>query len=302
MSDQPFDAVLIGGGPANLSAALALGRARRHVLLTDAGPRRNGAATHVNNFLTRDHTPPDEMRRIGREQLAKYPTVTLRDEPVLGVSGERGAFRVELPSGVVDARRLLLGTGMIDEMLPIEGFAERWGHAIYQCPYCHGYEVRDRPWGFLVSPQNAGHFVPFALQALQWTDRLTVFTHGQMEVDGDTRGLLEARGIRLATAPIERLVGPGTTLTGVATGGEVIPCDALYAHPPQRQVQLVGALGLELDDDGYVRVDEMRRETSRPGIYAAGDLTTRMQGAILAAGFGTRAAAMINVELAMEPH
>ena len=97
-------------------------------------------------------------------------------------------------------------------------------------------------------------------------------------------------------------MGPGTTLTGVATGGEVIPCDALYAHPPQRQVPLVSALGLELDDDGYVRVDEMRRETSRPGIYAAGDLTTRMQGAILAAGFGTRAAAMINVELAMEPH
>ncbi len=302
MKQTTFDAVLVGGGPANLSAALALGRARRRGLLADAGPRRNAAATHVNNFLTRDGTPPDEMRRLGREQLQRYGSVEVRDEAVRAIGGERGAFEVELAGGSVTARRVLLGTGMIDELLPIEGFEERWGHAIYQCPYCHGWEVRDRPWGFLVSATNASHVVPFALKALQWTDSVTVFTHGAVEISDEDAGRLRGRGIRVETSPVRRLAGAGRSLARVELeDGTELACEALFAHPPQRQVPLVAGLGLELDEHGYVRVDEMRCETSTPGIFAAGDLTTRMQGAILAAAHGTRAAAMINVDLAMEP-
>jgi len=301
MTQELFDAVLVGGGPANLSAALALGRARRRVLLVDAGPRRNAAATHVNNFLTRDGTPPDEMRRIGREQLGRYPSVTLRDEAVHAITGERGAFRVSLEGGDVTAKRLLLGTGMIDEEIAIEGFAERWGHAIYQCPYCHGWDVRERPWGFLMTPHSAGHALMFGLLLTQWTDTLTVFTQGIPLADEDAERL-RARGVRVEASPVRRLTGPEGALRRVELeDGGSIECEALFAHPPQRHVPLVAALGLELDEAGYVKVDGMRRETSTPGIFAAGDLTTPVQGALLGAAQGTQAAAVINVDLAMDP-
>src|SRR5688572_18883556 len=122
-----IDVVIVGGGPAGLSAALALGRARKRVLLCDSGARRNATAEHIHNFVTRDGTPPDEFRRVGRQELATYPNVETRDVRVESVSGSRGAFRVDLASGSVETRRILLCTGMIDEMLPIEGFRELWG-------------------------------------------------------------------------------------------------------------------------------------------------------------------------------
>ena len=296
--DGMIDVVIVGGGPAGLSAALALGRARRRVLLCDAGPRRNAAAEQVHNFVTRDGTPPEEFRKIGREQLARYPNVEVRDVRVGAVGGTRGAFRVEVEESV-EARRVLLCSGMIDEMLPIEGFRELWGHAIFQCPYCHGWEVQDRRWGYLVLPASASHLVPFALQARAWTREVVVFTGGA-ELAEEARGRLQAAGIRIETAPVTRMVAREGRLEAVELGdGTTVRCEVLFAHPPQRQVELVRVLGVELED-GYVRVDAMKRETSVPGIYASGDLTTRMQGAMFAAAAGTQAAAMINVDLAME--
>lgn len=296
-----YDVVIVGGGPSGLSAALALGRARKRVLLCDSGPRRNAAAEHIHNFVTRDGTPPDEFRRIGRQQLAGYPNVRVQDVRVESIAGARGAFRVALTSEVVEARRVLLCTGMIDEMIPLDGFRELWGRAIFQCPYCHGWEAQDRKWGFLALPAVAAHFLPFALQARGWTRDLVVFTSGAFVVPEDTSAQLRAAGIRLETAPVARLVARENRLEAVElANGATVPCDVLFAHPPQRQIELVRALGVALDDDGLVRVDPMKRETSIPGIYAAGDLATRMQGAILGAASGTQAAAMLNLELTME--
>ena len=296
-----YDVVIVGGGPGGLAGALALGRARKRVLLCDAGPRRNAAATHLHNFVTRDGTPPDEFRAIGRDQLARYPNATVRDVGVDAIAGSRGAFRVGLTGGAsVDARRVLLCTGMVDELLTIDGFRELWGHAIFQCPYCHGWEARDQPWGYLVVTATAGHLVPFAIQARSWTSEVTVFTNGAAIVD-DARAQLEAAGIRIATPPISRLVGEHGRLEAVALGdGTTMACSALFAHPPQHQVALVRQLGVAVDDDGYVKTDPMTRETSVRGIYAAGDLTSRMQGAIMAAAASAQAAAMINLELSLE--
>ncbi len=296
-----YDVVIAGGGPAGLSAALALGRARKRVLLCDSGPRRNAAAEHIHNFVTRDGTPPAEFRQIGRQQLANYPNVQARDVGVESVSGERGAFRVELPSEAVEARRILLCNGMVDEMLPIEGFRELWGHAILQCPYCHGWEAQDRRWGYLGLASDVSHFLPFALLARGWTRDLVVFTSGAFDIPNESRVALDAAGIRLETAPVARLVSRANRLEAIElSNGTSVPCDLLFAHPPQRQVDLVRSLGLAFDDDGYVRVDPMTRETSIAGIYAAGDLTTRMQGAMFAAAAGTQAATTINRELTME--
>jgi thioredoxin reductase len=295
------DVVIIGGGPAGLSAALALGLARKRVLLCDSGPRRNAAAEHVRNFVTRDGSPPSELRRVGREQLLSYPSVEVRDARVLSIEGARGAFQVTLEASVVEARRILLATGMIDEMLPIEGFRELWAHSIFQCPYCHGWEVQDRPWGYLASAAHASAFTHFALQARGWTRDLVVFSNDGFEVSDDVRQTLDAARIRLETAPITRLVARDGRLEGVELStGTTVACAALFAHPPQRQLDLVRALGVELDEHGYVSIDPMRRETSVPGIYAAGDLTTRQQAAIFAAASGTHAATMLNLELTTE--
>ncbi len=303
-----LDAVIVGGGPGGLAAALALGRARRRVLLCDAGERRNAAAEEIHNFVTRDGTPPEAFRRMGREDLARYPSVEVRDARVEAITGARGAFRVRLGGGAggeaggeLEARRILLATGMIDEMLPIPGFAERWGHAIFQCPYCHGWEVQDQRWGYLGSARDAGHLLPFAMMAKGWTRDLVVFTGGEIEVPDEARARFDAVGIKLETAPVARLLGEGKRLEAVElAGGREVPLDVLFTHPPQRHVDIVRSLGVALDDHGYVEVDPMMRETSVPGVYAAGDLTTRMQGAVFAAAAGTQAAAAINGVLAME--
>ncbi len=298
---MPYDVVIVGGGPGGHAAALALGRARKRVLLCDAGPRRNANAVHLHNFVTRDGTPPDAFRKIARAELATYPNVELRDALVEEISGPRGAFRVRLPTVTVEARRVLLCTGMIDETLAIDGFREHWGHSIFQCPYCHGWEARDRRWGYLARAEHLGHLVPFGLQLRGWTSEVTVFTNGEVELASEALEKLAAGGVRVQTAPIARLEGASGKLASIVLeGGVTIACDALFAHPPQRHVDVVRALGLALDDDGYVRVDPMRKETSIPGIFAAGDLTTRMQGAIFAAAAGVQAASMMNLELTME--
>jgi thioredoxin reductase len=292
-----YDVVIVGGGPGGLSAALALGRARKRVLLADSGPRRNAAAVHMHNFVTRDGTPPDEFRAVGREQLRAYPSVEVRDVSVGSISGQRGAFKVSLSDGDVTARRALLCTGMLDELLPLPGFRELWGSSILQCPYCHGWEIQDQRWAYLATSVER---LPFPLLMRGWTRDVTVFT-GALAIPQDVQQRLEAAGVRIDARPITRLIASGGKLEGIELAdGSVAACDALFAHPPQRQVELVRALGLALDAEGFVQVDPMTRETSIPGIYAAGDLTWRMQGAMFAAAAGTQAATVLNHELTTE--
>ncbi len=295
--DDIFDAVIVGGGPAGLSAALALGRARKRVLLCDAGPARNAAATHMHNFLSRDGTPPAELRRIGREQLAPYRTVSVRDTRIAAITGERGAFTVSTDTGAVTARRIVLCTGMIDEMLPLPGFADFWGTSIFQCPYCHAWEVQDRPFGVLAGDP---HMLDFAILLRCWTDDVTVFTNAGIPVPPEAAARLASAKIRVEERRITRLTGTGGQLEAVELEGETVRRDVLFARPAQRQVPLVAALGLELEPPGFVRIDPMTAETSRPGIYAGGDLTTMRQGAIMAAGAGAVAAAMLNHALTVE--
>jgi thioredoxin reductase len=292
-----FNVVIIGGGPAGLAAALALGRARRRVLLVDGGARRNAAAERVHNFVTRDGTPPDEFRRIARQQLEPYASVEVRDARVEAIHGERGAFEVRLDTGSVSARRILLCTGMVDELPALEGFRSLWGQSIFQCPYCHGWEVRDQSFGVLVERVE---LLEFAVLLRSWTATVVVLTHGAFAVPDPVRARLGAAGVAIDERPIRRLVARGDRLESVEfDAGSPRRVDVLFARPPQRQVALVQALGVALDDGGYVRVDDML-ETSLPGVYAGGDLITPMQGAILAAASGTRAAAALNHALTAE--
>ncbi len=294
-----YDVVVVGGGPAGLSAALALGRSRRRVLLCDAGPRRNAAATHVNNFLTRDGTPPAELRGIGRQQLEAYGSVEVREVGVEAIRGERSAFQVRLGAGEeVTARRVLLCTGMIDMLPELEGFAALWGKAIFICPYCHGWEVRDRRFGVLATSPE---LLELAVMLRAWTREVVVLTGGQLAVPPEVRARLVQAGIGIEERPIARLVADGDRLARVEmTGGEPVRMEILFARPPQRQVPVVQALGLALDTGGYLRVDERFRETSIPGIFAAGDLVTAQQSAIIAAASAMHAASALNHGLIAE--
>jgi thioredoxin reductase len=292
-----FDVVIVGGGPAGLSAALNLGRARKRVLLCDAGPRRNAAAEHIHGFVTRDGTPPADFRRMGRQQLEPYPSVDARDVHVEEIRGDRGAFEVRLETGTVEAHRILLCTGMIDELPEIDGFRELWGRSIFQCPYCHGWEAQDRKFGFLAPGVDS---FDFALLLRNWTSDVAVLTDGRYDVPTEVRMRLAGAGVRIEERRIARFSAREGHLDLIEfAGGSPLHRDVLFARPPQRQVAVVQSLGLDLEAGGYVRVDE-HRQTSIPGVYAAGDLVTPMQSAILAAASGMQAAAMLNHELTIQ--
>ena len=293
-----YDVIIVGGGPAGLSAALALGRGRKRILVCDGGPRRNAAAFHMYNFVSRDGTPPPEFRRVAREQLAAYPSVELCDQGALEIGGTSGAFDVRLPARRVQARRILLSTGMLDEMLPIPGFSEAWGTSIFQCPYCHGYEVQDQAFGVLVqSPELLEH----ALMLRGWTRRLVVFTDARFALPPEAAERLARARVLVEERRVTALAVEGGQLRRVEFAeGPPVSLDVLFARPPQRQVPVVEALGLRQDSAGFVWVDEQLRETSVPGIYAGGDLITPMQGAILAAASGVLAAARLNHALTLE--
>jgi thioredoxin reductase len=293
-----FDVIIIGGGPAGLSAALALGRARRRVLLVDGGARRNAAAERVHNFVTRDGTPPDEFRRIARQQLEAYASVEVRDARAEAIQGERGAFELRLDASTAMARRILLCTGMVDELPALDGFRELWGQSIFQCPYCHGWEVRDQAFGVLVERVE---LLEFALLLRSWTATVVALTNASFAVPEAIRARLGAAGVALDERPIRRLAARGDRLESIEfEAGGPRRLDVLFARPPQHQVALVQALGLALDDGGYVRVDDMLWETSRAGVHAGGDLITPVQAAVLAAASGTRAAAALNHALTAE--
>jgi thioredoxin reductase len=293
-----YDVIIVGGGPAGLSAALTLGRARKRTLLCDAGPPRNAAAVHVQNFVTRDGITPAEFRRIARDQLGTYPNVDVRDTRVEGIGGRRGDFSVRLATGAVAARRLLLCTGMIDDMPEIEGFRELWGKSIFQCPYCHGWEVQERRFAYLATSVD---MLAFPLLLRGWTRDVVVLTDGRFAVPPEAAERLRDAGIGVDHRRLRRLVAGGDLLARIEFAeGDAMDRDVLFAHPRQRQTELVRSLDLAVDDKGFVRVDDTQRETSVPGVYAAGDLITAAQGALLAAASGTLAAAMLNHALTTE--
>jgi thioredoxin reductase len=293
-----FDIVIVGGGPAGLSAALNLGRARKRVLLCDGGPRRNAAAAEIHGFVTRDGTTPADFRRIGRQQLEPYTSVEARDVRVEEIRGERGAFELRLENAsVVAARRVLLCTGMVDELPEIDGLRALWGGSIFMCPYCHGWEAQNRNFGFLAPGPEA---LEFALLLRGWTSAIVVLTDGKFAMPTEMQTRLAAANVRVDERRITRLSASDGHLEQVEfEAGSPLRLDVLFARPPQRQVAVVQALGLALESAGYVRVDE-HRQTSVPGIYAGGDLVSSMQSATLAAASGVQAAAMLNHELTVE--
>jgi thioredoxin reductase len=295
-NQEVFDVIIIGGSYAGLSAALALGRAIRRVLVLDSGQPCNRQTPHSHNFLTQDGTTPAELAALAKAQVLAYPTVQHRPEAATEVQGTDNHFRVITASGaVVGARKLLFATGVRDLLPALPGFAESWGISVIHCPYCHGYEYREQPTGILMQGDMA---VEQARLVRNWTDKLTIFTNGPASFEPAQQQLLATLPATVVTTPVQALAHQAGYLTHVVLAdGRHLPLRALYARPPfEQHCALPLALGCAHSETGHIAVDGFQK-TSVPGIYAAGDATTMLRGVSGAVAAGTLAGAMLNREL-----
>jgi len=291
-----LDVLIIGGSYAGLSAAMALGRARRAVLVLDAQRPRNRFTPHAHNLLLHDGAAPADLSARARQQVAAYPTVQLlateatRATPLPG-----GGFAVDTPLGTFEARRLLLATGMHDELPPLPGFAECWGKSVIHCPFCHGYEVADQPTGIWANGDDAGHLVQLLLN---WSRDLTLFTNGPATLGDDVRQLLHTHNVPLEETPVAELLHQGGQLAALRLAdGRTLPLPVLYARVPARQASTLGAqLGCELTEQQFLRVDALQR-TTVPGVSAAGDCCNPMAQLAQAIAAGNLAGGMLSREL-----
>ena len=274
-----YEVIVIGGSFAGLAAAMQVARACRRVLVLDAGQPRNRFAAHSHGFLGQDGVPPAQILDAARRQLRAYSNVTFADSKADAVSaiatageGSGGAavatgFRV----GTHSARKLILATGLRDLLPDVPGLEPLWGGAVFNCPYCHGYEFRDRPLGVLASPVSAHH----ATMLADWSRDVVLFANGT-DVDADTRGKLARRNVAIERTPIARLISDDNHLQAVElTDGRRVPRAALLIGPRFVQASPVaeelGCAFAETPLGNIVKVDE-RKMTSVPGCYAAGDL------------------------------
>lgn len=306
MTDK-YDAVIVGAGTAGLSAALALGRSMRRALVLDGGAPRNAPAGHAHNLFTRDGVAPDELLRLGKKDLEKYETVELREGVATGAVGTDGDFTVTLSGGgSVLARKVLIASGVVDEMPEIPGFAEAWGRGIHHCPYCHGWEIRNRPLAVYGGGDLAMHSVTLIRN---WSRDIFFITDGT-EVQEEDKKKLDALGVPVYEGPISRieLDAEAGKLTGIVLeDGTELEREALFANPPQRQgSELAEMLGCEIQYVEMMRAytistDPMTRETSVKGVYAAGDAgIPPAQSLPNSVATGSNAGAFINYALASD--
>ena len=295
------DVLVVGGGPAGLSAALTFGRVRRPVTVADGGSPRNAVSHALHNFLTREGTPPAEFLEAARAELDGYGSVEVVDDLVGRVDGEADAFDATFESGRREPfRRILLACGIGDELPPIQGLAPLWGTSVFHCPYCHGWEQRDRRLVVLGGDARA---VAQALHLANLSKETVLCTNGGPAFDRDALERLGSAGVEVRTEPIRGLRTEDGRLRSVELeDGTSVPADAAFVGPAARPNNgLAEALGCELLETGTVRVNPLGG-TTVPGVYAAGDLARNPDvpfggQVILAAASGSMAAMAIEEEL-----
>jgi thioredoxin reductase len=292
---KPWDVIIVGGGPAGLSAALTLGRCRRRVLVCDAGKYRNRASRHLHCFLTRDGIAPAEFLDTAREQIRPYDCVELRSIAVEAAEPRDGGFEVTLHGGAREvSRKLLLATGVIDELPKLEGIDRFYGVSVHHCPYCDGWEWRDRRIGACGhGAKGAG----LALMLRQWSANVALFMNGQDELTREHRERLAHFDVAVHEQPIARLEGDddGHLQRIVLADGVVVERDTLFFNTGQHQRSaLAEKLGCEFTERGGVQTHEHEVATCVPGVYVAGDVSRDVQLVVVAVAEGTKAGFAIN--------
>ena len=303
--DESYDVVVVGGGAGGLSGAVALARSRRSVLVVDAGDPRNTPADHVHNFLTRDGTPPAELYAAGRAEVTRYGG-RVETGRVTALSRDGEVFRVEIGPRTVAARRLLVATGLRDELPDVPGLAARWGIDVLHCPYCHGFQVLDKRIGVLATGPTAVHQ---ALLFRQLSPYVTLLLHTGPAPGGEQRDQLRARGIPVTEGTVAEIEADPAGLTGVRlANGRHIELDAVVVAPRMHaRADLLAPLGLKPAEvligdypvGTHIEADPTGA-TAVPGVWVAGNLATVQAQVITSAAAGLAAGAAINLDLVLE--
>ncbi|AOE79823.1 thioredoxin reductase [Pseudomonas lurida] len=281
-----YDVIIVGGSYAGLSAGLQLARARRQVLVIDAGQRRNRFAATSHGFLGQDGQAPAAIASQGRSQLMAYSTVTWAEDRVIQASGELQGFAVRTEcNGTFQAKRLILATGVVDELPAIDGLESRWGKHVFHCPYCHGYELDEGRIGVLATSPLAMHH---ALMLPDW-GTTTLFTNGVFSPDAEQQAQLDRRGVNVECGTVRRICGERADLE--LHDGRLFSLDGIFTMSRTRISPLAAQLGCELADGPtgpYLHTNDMR-QTSRPGVFACGDTSLAAGSVALAVAEGVRA-------------
>lgn len=286
-----YEVVIVGGGPAGLSAALVLARACRTVAVIDAGTPRNDASPGVHAFLSRDGILPADLKKISRKQIAQYPDTTFINQPVrhIRAANSEGGFQVALNGGeTINAQVVMLATGMNDELPDLPGFEQHWGRQIIHCPFCHGFENRNSRWGLMAKDLDD---IAKAEDYRFWTDTLTVYAGQRMHIPNELLENLASKNIALDRRSIRQLISSkdGDLRAIEMHDGSLALCETIVYRPPQRHTGIVIDSGVALSESGRVWIDEAY-QTSIQGIFAAGDLTPGCQDALAATAEGAKAA------------
>jgi thioredoxin reductase len=294
-----YDVIIIGGGPAGLSAALVLGRCRRRVLICDEGHPRNASSIKVNSFFTRDNTPPHELLRLAREQLKPYSSVQYIRTRVKDACRTDTGFEVVLQDKVkARSRKLLLATGLVDDFPEVEGFKDLYGKSIFHCPYCDGWEVQDKRLGIYGESSRAFHM---ARGLTAWSNDLIIFTDGPSRLSHKHLLALERNKIPVIEEKVSMFKGKDGILDSVVlTNGAHIPRDAIFFDRPSYQTsELPRKLRCEFNKHGGIATKKYET-TNLPGLFAAGNITRDVQLVVVAAAEGAKAAFGINLALTSE--
>ncbi len=300
--EQTWDVVVVGGGAAGLSGAMALGRSRRSVLVLDAGTPRNATAGHAHNYLGREGVAPADLLAAGRAELAPYDVQVRTATAVRGRREDDRTLALDLVDGsTVRGRRVLLATGVVDDLPPVDGLAQAWGSTVLHCPYCHGWEVRDRALAVLATGPMALHQVQLFRQL---SEDVVLLTHTVPELTDDQREQLAALRVRVVDGEVASWRPGAVTLAS----GQVVARDALVvASTPRVPAELPTSLGLvvvDLELNGLVLGERVEADatgrTDVPGVFVAGNLREPMAQLMASAAAGTMAGAVINADLIAE--
>jgi thioredoxin reductase len=300
-SPSSWDCVIVGGGAAGLSAALVLGRARRRALLVDAGRQSNLAAHGIGGFLGADRRPPADFYAEGRRELADYPTILVADGEATAAAPDGEGFSLGLSDGSTHTARTVLLAGGTEYRYPsLPGIADLWGNSVFHCPFCHGWEVRERALGVLGADAGGVHR---ALLLRAWSEDVTLLTDGAAELDAGQRAQLADAGVEVDERPLDSLAGEGDALRSVtfSDGSERPLGGLLVAVTLHQRDGLAGLLGVSLAEAGPLSAETVavdpRFATTTPGVYAAGDLALQMPSVANAVMSGSVAAAAVVGEL-----
>jgi thioredoxin reductase len=295
-----YDVIVVGAGPAGLSAALMLGRCRRSVVVFDNGKPRNAPSRALHGYLTRDGIVPADFLRLARGELARYDSVRIRNEAVAAAECRPGdGFVVTLESGeTIRARKLLLATGVVDNLPGIPGFREMYGRSVFHCPYCDGWELCDQP---LAIYGRGARGVGLSLELTPWSRDLVLCTDGPGELEPDDRARLERNGIAVREERVTALEGSDGILSRIAfANAPPLERRALFFTTGQYQrSDLLEQLGCVFNDKGTVRTGKYET-THLPGLFVAGDASRAVQWVVVAASEGAEAAFAINTDLLKE--